>query len=78
MKQKGQVAVGILVTAGIALMTATGAVFAWTYSTFGQVNDKISNQVAAVATVTQKTDDIDVRLTRIENKLDMLLSNQLK
>ncbi len=77
MKQnKGQIALSVVVGTGIALTTMIGSVFAWTYNTFAGVNDKISIQNASIATVTQKTTDIDDRLTRIENKLDSVLSLQ--
>lgn len=66
--QKGQIQLATMTMIGML-----GAVFAWTFSNFGSVNDKISQQASVLSATSQKTNDIDDRLTRIEGKIDSLL-----
>lgn len=77
MKTKDQIALGVPIF--IASASLIGGVFAWAFTQFGAINGKIATDEVSITAVSgkvdvvsQKTDDVDIRLTRIENKIDQL------
>jgi prefoldin subunit 5 len=59
------------IISGVSLAAASW--FGNSVSNLATKIDTVSNAEAATA---QKTDDVDVRLTRIENKLDQVIQNK--
>lgn len=74
--KKGSATIGMLATTAVTAVTLVAGVFTWTYAQFSTVNANASETNQRVARVEQKGDDIDVRLTRIEDKIDKIISKQ--
>ncbi len=51
-------------------------IFSWTYSQFSAVNTHAAQTDVTVAGIGQRTEDVDARLTRIEDKLDAALQKK--
>ena len=78
-KNNGQIGIGYLVGGGITIAVALASSFLAqiniTQDKIDTVNQSISADASRISAVEQKSNDIDTRLTRIENKLDKLLEN---
>lgn len=73
---KGSVSIQAVLSGAAILMGMTGGVFAWTYSQLSSHEAHAAQTDSTVAAVVQKTDDMDSRLIRVENKEDLILQNQ--
>lgn len=73
-RQSGNIAITTLVGIASLFVTITGAVM-YKFSTQDDALSAVKVQASGTA---QKVDDIDSRLTRIENKLDIILSSRGK
>lgn len=73
MKQKGQVALPVLISMAVTF----GGVFAWTYSTFSKVNETVNtettNRIESDANLQNELTTVDGKLTSINEKLDAII-----
>lgn len=73
-KNKGSISIAMALSGAASGLLILGGAFAWTYTQLTGVQAHASQTDVKVATIEQKTNDVDSRLDRIENKLDMLIS----
>lgn len=76
--KKGSISLPVLAGGAMTGVAMIGSVFAWTYTQFSAVTTHASQTDVTLAGVVQKTTDIDDRLTRIENKLDIIIQIKAK
>lgn len=72
---KGHASLQMIIGAGVTGIAMLGGVFAWTYAQFSSVTAHASQTDVTVSAVQQKTTDIDMRLSRIEDKIDIINSH---
>lgn len=66
---KGSTTIAVL---SAALTVLLGIVVGQVYATANKAQDQSNNALAQISAVAQSNQDLDARLTRIENKIDNL------